>query len=143
MWKIITSRKGLLSILFSLFFLLPGLSLQASSTTVIEPQSQKVEMSYEQYSQLKSQFNLLKKKLAKLETNSQADKNQLKLLKNQINRADNSLANANESLETSKENLKTLTEQINSLTHKIAIKERQNKLAWTVTGIVAAIAISK
>lgn len=143
MWTTTIFQRGLCCILFSLFLFLPVFSLHASSTTVTEPQSQKVEMSYEQYSQLKIQFNLLKKKLEMLETNSQADKNQLELLKNQINRADNSLTNANESLETSKESLKILTEQINDLTHKISIKERQNKFAWAVTGIVTVIAMSK
>ena len=76
-----------------------------------------------------------------LEQNSSMDKmqllelkNELKICKSQMLLAQKNSEKAESLLKEVETSLKTLTEQMDSLKHKLAVKERQNKLAWSVAG---------
>lgn len=76
-----------------------------------------------------------------LEQNSSTDKKQLVELRNELETCKSQMLSAQKSSEKAENllkevetSLKTLTEQTASLKHKLAVKERQNKLAWSVAG---------
>lgn len=138
-------RKYALLLLLSLFALcLPAAGYCAESTTAQPPQT--VQMSLEQYNQLKMIINgqeialeQLQNKLDRLDSNSTALQTQLTQAKEQLTKtkqslttADSSLSQANEALKQQSQSLETLTEQIKSAEHKHAVVKRQRDM-WAAT----------
>ena len=122
----------------------------ASSTTAEVPQTQTVQMSLEQYNNLKMKVTQLELNLITLGQNSVTDKRELTTLRKQLedcklemSKAERSSQVASDSLERLEQNLQTLTEQTESLKHKLEVKNRQNKIAWVVAGTAIIYAASK
>ena len=122
----------------------------ASSTTAEVPQTHTVQMSLEQYKNLKMKVAQLELNLTTLGENSATDKRELTTLRKQLedckaemSKAEQSSQIASDSLEKLEQNLQTLTEQTESLKHKLEIKNRQNKIAWIVAGTAILYAASK
>ena len=140
-------KRSLLSLLFcSLLWLVPVAGYCAGTTTVQPPQT--VQMSLEQYNQLKMIINgqeialeQLQSKLDRLDSNSTALQTQLTQAKEQLTKtkrslttADSSLSQANEALKQQSQSLETLTEQIKSAEHKQAVVKRQRDMWAAAAG---------
>lgn len=143
-------------LLLSLFSLcLPAVGYCAGTTTVQPPQT--VQMSLEQYNQLKMIINgqeialeQLQSKLDRLDSNSTALQTQLTQAKEQLMKtkqslttADSSLSQANEALKQQSQSLETLTEQIKSAEHKQAVVKRQRDMWAAAAGILLVGCIVK
>ncbi|AXB82008.1 hypothetical protein ACT01_07020 [Megasphaera hexanoica] len=147
-------RKSIFLLLFLLsLFCFPSAFCYADTT---EPLSnQQVVMSIQQYNRLKQITTEQEQRLFNLQNlinllkqNSSTDKQTLVELQNQLTYCNNRLINAqnllnqqnqklqeaNSLLEKNEKSLKTLTEQMDSLKHQLKVKERQNRLAWSVAG---------
>lgn len=149
-------RKYALLLLLSLFALcLPAAGYCADTTTAQPPQT--VQMSLEQYNQLKMIINgqeialeQLQSKLDRLDSNSTALQTQLTQAKEQLTKtkqslttADSSLSQANEALKQQSQSLETLTEQIKSAAHKQAVVKRQRDMWAAAAGILLVGCIVK
>ena len=147
-------KRSLLSLLFcSLLWLVPAAGYCADTTTVQPPQT--VQMSLEQYNQLKMIINgqeialeQLQSKLDRLDSNSTALQTQLTQAKEQLTKtkqslttADSSLSQANEALKQQSQSLETLTEQIKSVEHKQAVVKRQRDM-WAAAAGALLIGIA-
>lgn len=143
-------------LLLSLFaFCLPAAGYCADTTTAQPPQT--VQMSLEQYNQLKMIINgqeialeQLQSKLDRLDSNSTALQTQLTQAKEQLTKtkqslttADSSLSQANEALKQQSQSLETLTEQIKSVEHKQAVVKRQRDMWAAAAGILLVGCIVK
>ena len=113
----------------------------ASTTTYPQTNQQTITMTLSQYNELKMIIDSLEMNLQILEQNSSTDKKQLIELRNELETCKSQMLLAQKSSEKAESllkevetSLKTLTEQMDSLKHKLAVKERQNKLAWSVAG---------
>ena len=141
-------RTYALLLLLSLFALcLPAAGYCADTTTVQPPQT--VQMSLEQYNQLKMIINgqeialeQLQSKLDRLDSNSTALQTQLTQAKEQLTKtkqslttADSSWSQANEALKQQSQSLETLTEQIKSVEHKQAVVKGQRVLWAAAAGM--------
>ena len=149
-------KRSLLSLLFcSLLWLVPVAGYCADTTTAQPPQT--VQMSFEQYNQLKMIINgqeialeQLQSKLDRLDSNSTALQTQLTQAKEQLTKtkqslttADSSLSQANEALKQQSQSLETLTEQIKSAEHKQAVVKRQRDMWAAAAGILLVGCIVK
>ena len=149
-------RKYALLLLLSLFALcLPAAGYCADTTTAPPPQT--VQMSLEQYNQLKMIINgqeialeQLQSKLDRLDSNSTALQTQLTQAKEQLMKtkrslttADSSLSQANEALKQQSQSLEILTEQIKSAEHKQAIVKRQRDMWAAAAGVLLVGCIVK
>lgn len=148
-------RKYALLLLLSLFALCLPAAGYCADTTTAPPQT--VQMSLEQYNQLKMIINgqeialeQLQSKLDRLDSNSTALQTQLTQAKEQLTKtkqslttADSSLSQANEALKQQSQSLETLTEQIKSAEHKHAVVKRQRDMWAAAAGILLVGCIVK
>lgn len=109
-----------LSLLFSLC-IFPCVSTYAQQTP------QKVEMSIEQ-------FNNLRQMVTELQTQSTAQKQDSQKLKTQLTESQKELTKAQVYLTDYKQNLTELQKQTDSLNKSVKRVERQRDLAWIVAG---------
>lgn len=147
MWKIV--KISFLALLLSCSVSFASVS-QAASTTVTNPPGQTRVISEEQYNNFMRTVAELETRLKMLKSNSQEDSKRLKLLEQQLENSKNQIRQAQDSLTTAKDysenlnnNLKTLEVQVDEMEHKLAVKERQNKLGWTVAAILIGIVIAE
>ena len=162
MWTKIISRKTLVSMLLSVFFLLPLFTVSADTTTAEQPQT--ITMQYNQYSRLNEIMNqqemtltTLEAKLKVLEQSSTADKqtliqlndtlehcnNQLTAAKQQLTNANSSLTKAEETLKKQNESLQILTSQIKKLENKEKTLRRQRDMYGVLAGTLLIYAAVK
>lgn len=98
------------------------------STTTVHAQSpQKVEMSIEQ-------FNNLRQMVTELQNQSTAQKQDSQKLKTQLTESQKELTKAQVYLTDYRQNLTTLQKQTDSLNKSVKRMERQRDLAWVVAG---------
>lgn len=149
-------RKYALPLLLSLFALCLPAAGYCADTTTAQP-TQTVQMSLEQYNQLKMIINgqeialeQLQSKLDRLDSNSTVLQTQLTQAKEQLTKtkqslttADSSLSQANEALKQQSQSLETLTEQIKSAEHKQAVVKRQRDMWASAAGILLVGCIVK
>lgn len=147
MWKIV--KISCLALLLSFSASFASVS-QAVSTTVTNPPGQTRVISEEQYNNFMRTIAELETRLEMLKSNSQEDSKRLKLLEQQLENSKNQIRQAQDSLTTAKDysenlnnNLKTLEVQVDEMEHKLAVKERQNKLGWTVAAILMGVVIAE
>lgn len=148
-------KRPLLYLALSLSLCLPLAGFCADTTTAAPVKT--VQMSLEQYNQLKTiireqerTLTQLQSRLDKLDSNSTAlqsqltqAKEQLTITRQSLTTADSSLSQASETLNRQNQSLERLTEQINSMTKKEARLTRQRDTWAVAAGVLLIGCIAK